>query len=142
MNEFDWQPYTRTPVLDVPTAVALGHALLSATPATPPASVKSSADIMLAVERKEVDGRAGSFTSLRPFIDRGLVRPVVRARTSEPGIDKLPSDEDLAPNARAKAIMALRSAPASTPPVATRSFSPACDSRSRHSAYARLSSGT
>jgi tripartite-type tricarboxylate transporter receptor subunit TctC len=71
----------------------------------------SSADIMLAVERKEVDGRAGSFTSLRPFIDRNLVRPIVRARTSEPGIDKLPSDEDLAPNARAKAIMALRSAP-------------------------------
>jgi len=71
----------------------------------------SSADIMLAVERKEVDGRAGSFTSLRPFIDRNLVRPIVRARTSEPGIDKLPSDEDMAPNARAKAIMALRSAP-------------------------------
>jgi tripartite-type tricarboxylate transporter receptor subunit TctC len=71
----------------------------------------SSADIMLAVERKEVDGRAGSFTSLRPFIDRGLVRPIVRARTVEPGIDKLPADEDMAPNARAKAIMALRSAP-------------------------------
>jgi tripartite-type tricarboxylate transporter receptor subunit TctC len=71
----------------------------------------SSADIMLAVERKEVDGRAGSFTSLRPFIDRNLVRPVVRARSSEPGIDKLPVDEELAPNARAKAIMALRSAP-------------------------------
>ena len=71
----------------------------------------SSADIMLAVERKEVDGRAGSFTSLRPFIDRNLVRPIVRARSSEAGIDKLPSDEDLAPNARAKAIMALRSAP-------------------------------
>jgi tripartite-type tricarboxylate transporter receptor subunit TctC len=72
---------------------------------------QSSADIMLAVERKEVDGRAGSYTSLRPFIDRNLVRPIVRARSSEPGIDKLPSDEDLAPNARAKAIMALRSAP-------------------------------
>jgi tripartite-type tricarboxylate transporter receptor subunit TctC len=71
----------------------------------------SSADIMLAVERKEVDGRAGSYTSLRPFIDRGLVRPVVRARTVERGIEKLPADEDLAPNARAKAIMALRSAP-------------------------------
>lgn len=71
----------------------------------------SSADIMLAVERKEVDGRAGSYTSLRPFIDRGLVKPVVRARSTEPGIEKLPSDEDLAPNARAKAIMALRSAP-------------------------------
>ena len=71
----------------------------------------SSADIMLAVERKEVDGRAGSYTSLRPFIDRNLVRPVIRARSSEPGIEKLPVDEELAPNARAKAIMALRSAP-------------------------------
>ena len=71
----------------------------------------SSADIMLAVERKEVDGRAGSYTSLRPFIDRNLVRPVVRARASEAGIEKLPVDEDFAPNARAKAIMALRSAP-------------------------------
>src|SRR5574341_390175 len=72
---------------------------------------QSSADIMLAVERKEVDGRAGSYTSLRPFIDRGLVRPVVRARSVEPGIEKLPVDEEMAPNARAKAIMALRSAP-------------------------------
>src|SRR5687768_2140562 len=62
----------------------------------------SSADIMLAVERKEVDGRAGSFTSLRPFIDRNLVRPVVRARASEPGIEKLPVDEEMAPNARAR----------------------------------------
>ena len=71
----------------------------------------SSADIMLAVERKEVDGRAGSFTSLRPFIDRGLVRPIIRARTTEPGIEKLPVDESFAPNPKAKAIMALRSAP-------------------------------
>ena len=71
----------------------------------------SSSDIMLAVERKEVDGRAGSFTSLRPFIDRGLVRPIIRARTTEPGIEKLPVDESFAPNPKAKAIMALRSAP-------------------------------
>jgi tripartite-type tricarboxylate transporter receptor subunit TctC len=71
----------------------------------------SSSDIMLAIERKEVDGRAGSFSSIRPFIDRDLVRPVVRARATEPGIDQLPVDESLAPNARAKAIMALRSAP-------------------------------
>src|SRR5216684_29353 len=34
----------------------------------------SSSDIMLAVERKEVEGRAGSFTSLRPFIERKLVK--------------------------------------------------------------------
>lgn len=71
----------------------------------------SSSDIMLAIERKEVDGRAGSFSSIRPFIDRKLVRPVMRARATEPGIENLPVDESLAPNARAKAIMALRSAP-------------------------------
>ena len=71
----------------------------------------SSSDIMLAVERKEVDGRAGSYSSLRPFIDRKLVHPVIRARTSEPGIEQLPVDENLAPTPRAKAIMALRSAP-------------------------------
>jgi tripartite-type tricarboxylate transporter receptor subunit TctC len=71
----------------------------------------SSSDIMLAVERKEADGRAGSLSSIQQFIDRKLVRPIVRARAEEPGIEKLPIDEDLAPNPRAKAIMALRSAP-------------------------------
>jgi tripartite-type tricarboxylate transporter receptor subunit TctC len=71
----------------------------------------SSADIMLAVERKEADGRAGSLTSLRNFIDRGLVHPVIRARSSQPGLENLPVDESFAPNPRAKAIMALRSAP-------------------------------
>ena len=71
----------------------------------------SSSDIMLAIERKEVDGRAGSYSSLQQFIGRGLVRPLVRARAVEPGIENLPVDESLAPNPRARAIMALRSAP-------------------------------
>ena len=71
----------------------------------------SSADIMLAVERKEVDGRAGSYTSLRPFIERKLVRPIVRARSRDNALQDLPIDESFAPNPRAKAIMALRSAP-------------------------------
>lgn len=71
----------------------------------------SSSDIMLAIERKEADGRAGSYTSIRPFIDRKLVHPILRSRAVEPGIEKLPVDESLAPNARARAIMALRSAP-------------------------------
>jgi tripartite-type tricarboxylate transporter receptor subunit TctC len=71
----------------------------------------SSADIMLAIERKEVDGRAGSYSSLRTFIDRKLVHPVIRARAVETGIEQLPVDENLAPTPRAKAIMALRSAP-------------------------------
>jgi tripartite-type tricarboxylate transporter receptor subunit TctC len=71
----------------------------------------SSSDIMLALERKEVDARAGSYSSLQSFVDRGVVRPLIRARAIEPGIEKLPVDESLAPNPRAKAIMALRSAP-------------------------------
>src|SRR6266850_5616045 len=72
---------------------------------------QSSADIMLAIERKEVDGRAGSYTSIKPFIDRKLVRPIVRARSMEAGLEQLPIDESFAPTPRAKAIMALRSAP-------------------------------
>lgn len=71
----------------------------------------SSSDIMLAVERKEVDGRAGSYSSLASFVERGVVRPLIRARAVEPGIEKLPVDENLATSPRAKAIMALRSAP-------------------------------
>lgn len=71
----------------------------------------SSSDIMLAVERKEVDGRAGSYSSLKPFIDRGLVRPVIRTRASVPEIVRLPVDEELAPSATARSVMALRSAP-------------------------------
>ena len=71
----------------------------------------SSSDIMLAIERKEVDARAGSYSSMARFIDRKLVHPVIRARASEPGIGQLPVDEALAPNPRAKTIMALRSAP-------------------------------
>jgi tripartite-type tricarboxylate transporter receptor subunit TctC len=71
----------------------------------------SSADIMLAVERKEVDGRAGSYSSLKTFFDRKLVKPIVRARSNDKTLAALPLDEDFAPNPRAKAIMALRSAP-------------------------------
>jgi tripartite-type tricarboxylate transporter receptor subunit TctC len=71
----------------------------------------SSADIMLAIERKEVDARAGSYTSIRPFVDRGLVRPLIRGSAVEAGIEKLPVDENLAPTPRARASMALRSAP-------------------------------
>ena len=71
----------------------------------------SSADIMLAVERKEVDGRAGSYSSLLPFIQRNLVRPLIRARTVEPGTESLPVDESYASSPRARAIMELRAAP-------------------------------
>jgi tripartite-type tricarboxylate transporter receptor subunit TctC len=70
----------------------------------------SSADVMLALERKEVDGRAGSYDSIKPFIDRGLVRPIIRNRTSAPGIEKLPVDENLATR-EGKLIMAVNAVP-------------------------------
>ncbi len=71
----------------------------------------SSADIMLAIERKEVDGRAGSYSSMLSYVSRNLVRPVIRAGATEPGIEQLPVDADLASTPRAKAIMTLRAAP-------------------------------
>ncbi|MDR7521918.1 MAG: tripartite tricarboxylate transporter substrate-binding protein [Armatimonadota bacterium] len=72
---------------------------------------RSSGDIMLAIERKEADGRAGSYSSIKPFIDRGLVRPIVRGHASVPAIERLPVDEDLSEDPRAKAVMRLRSVP-------------------------------
>jgi tripartite-type tricarboxylate transporter receptor subunit TctC len=71
----------------------------------------SSADVMLALERKEVDGRAGSYDSIKPFIDRGLVRPIIRNRTSAPGIEKLAVDENLATSQQGKVIMAVNAVP-------------------------------
>jgi hypothetical protein len=63
----------------------------------------------LAIERKEVDGRAGFHSVLKPFIERGLVRPFIRGRVSEPGIEHLPVDEELATDPVGKAIMVMRS---------------------------------
>ena len=71
----------------------------------------SSADVMLAIERKELDGRGSTYSSARPFIDRGLVVPLVRGRVVEAGIEKLPMDENLVKGAKEKTLMAMRSAP-------------------------------
>jgi len=69
----------------------------------------SSADAMLAIERKELDGRAGSFSAHKPFIERGMVRALVRGRASEPDDENLPVDEDLTTDKKAKTMMAMRS---------------------------------
>ncbi|MGH2453061.1 MAG: Bug family tripartite tricarboxylate transporter substrate binding protein [bacterium] len=71
----------------------------------------SSSEIMLAIERREVDARAGSYSSIKPFIDRGLVRPLVRGHASVPAIAALPLDEDLTANPLSKQVMRLRSVP-------------------------------
>ncbi len=67
----------------------------------------SGADIQLAVERREVDGRAAAYSTLKPYIERGLMRPVIRGRVSEAGIDHLPVNEDLTTDKRAKTILAM-----------------------------------
>jgi len=72
---------------------------------------QSSSDIMLAIERKEVDARAGSYTSVKAFIDRGVVRPVIRGRVAEEGSEKLPVDEDLSKDAKGKTLLSMRTAP-------------------------------
>jgi tripartite-type tricarboxylate transporter receptor subunit TctC len=72
----------------------------------------SSSEQMLAIERKEIDGRCGSYSALKPYIEkRSLVRPFIRGRVSEPGIENLPVDEDQVRDPKSKTIMALRSAP-------------------------------
>jgi tripartite-type tricarboxylate transporter receptor subunit TctC len=67
----------------------------------------SSAEAMLGVEKKEVVGRAGYYSSLMPFIERGVVRPWIRGRVSRPGIENLPVNEDLTTDKTGKAIMAM-----------------------------------
>ncbi|MGE5216031.1 MAG: Bug family tripartite tricarboxylate transporter substrate binding protein [Chloroflexota bacterium] len=71
----------------------------------------SSSDVMLAIERKEVDGRAGSYVSILPFIQRGLVRPLIRSNVDIAAVRNLPTDESLATSAKGKAVMAVRSGP-------------------------------
>ncbi len=71
----------------------------------------SSAEIMLAIERKEVDGRAGSWSSLKPFVQRGLVRPLVRTPSDNPELRGIPVDQDLVTEAIAKAVLRLRAIP-------------------------------
>lgn len=65
---------------------------------------------MLAIERKEADGKAGSYGSLKTYIQRGILRPVLRGRVAEPGIENLPVNEDLTTNPLGKTLMAMLNA--------------------------------
>lgn len=72
---------------------------------------KANADILLALERKEVDGWAAFATTIKLAADRGAVRPIVRGRVAIPGFEALPVDEDLATGSLGKAMMGIRAAP-------------------------------
>ena len=71
----------------------------------------TSSEVALAIERKEQDGKATSYTSFKSYILKGLYRPLIRGRVTEPGIEKLPVDEDLTNDPVGKKLMALRSGP-------------------------------
>jgi len=67
----------------------------------------ATVDILLAAERKEVDGYASAYSSIRPHIARGLLRPVLRSKIPSAGIEKLPAVEDLATDQMGKTILAM-----------------------------------
>jgi tripartite-type tricarboxylate transporter receptor subunit TctC len=71
---------------------------------------QASSEVMLAVERKEVDGIGGSFSTLQPYANRNLLRFWIRGRFSTPEIENLPVDENLTTDKVGKTIMAIRSA--------------------------------
>lgn len=70
-----------------------------------------TADIMLAIERKELDAYGFTYSTAKTFIDRGLIRPLIRGRISAPGIVNLPVNEDLATDPKEKTIIAMLSVP-------------------------------
>jgi tripartite-type tricarboxylate transporter receptor subunit TctC len=73
----------------------------------------SNSDVLLAVERKEVDSWSALATTIKLAADRGAVRPLVRGRVALPGYENLPIDEDLATSALGKSLMAIKSIPQS-----------------------------
>jgi len=68
---------------------------------------RGTAEIWLGMERKEVDGLGDAYNSVRIHIERGLCRPLLRTRISQPGIENLPVNEDLTTNPTGKKIMAM-----------------------------------
>lgn len=71
----------------------------------------SNSDVLLALERKEVDAWSALATTIKLAADRGAVRPLVRGRVPLPGFENLPIDEDLATNPLGKSLMAIKSIP-------------------------------
>jgi len=71
----------------------------------------ANSDILLAIERKEVDAYAALGTTIKLAVDRGAVRALVRARAPVPGFNDLPVDEDLTSDPVGKSLMAIRGIP-------------------------------
>jgi tripartite-type tricarboxylate transporter receptor subunit TctC len=70
-----------------------------------------NSEILLAVERKEVDGWAALGAGVTLGVNRGVVRAIVRTRATVPGFMDLPVDETLTTDPIGKSLMALRAIP-------------------------------
>ena len=75
------------------------------------AGYPSNSDVLLAIERKEVDSWSALATTIKLAADRGAVRPLVRGRVALPGYENLPVDEDLATSPLGKSLMSIKSIP-------------------------------
>src|ERR671914_1610035 len=73
----------------------------------------ANSDVLLAIERKEVDSWSALAAIIKLAADRGVVRPLVRGRVATPGFENLPVDEELATNPLGKSLMAIKSIPQS-----------------------------
>ena len=70
----------------------------------------SSEASMLAIERGEADGSVDSYASIKAYIERGLMRPVVRSRVIDPEIENVPVNEGLTTSVLGKRLMAMLAA--------------------------------
>src|SRR5918992_5009048 len=71
----------------------------------------ANSDVLLAIERKEVDSWSALATTIKLAADRGAVRPLVRGRVAVKGFENLPVDEELATSPLGKSLMAIKSLP-------------------------------
>jgi tripartite-type tricarboxylate transporter receptor subunit TctC len=71
----------------------------------------ANSDILLAIERKEVDAYAALGTTIKLAVERGSVRALVRTRAPVPGFNDLPVDEELTADPVGKSLMAIRGIP-------------------------------
>jgi len=72
-------------------------------------SYLSGADSRLALERKEADARASSYSTTKPYVDRGFLRPIIRGQVTIPEIKNLPTDQDYVADKKGKTIMSMLS---------------------------------
>ena len=71
------------------------------------AGYPASSDVLLAIERREVDSWSALATTIKLAADRGAVR----TRVALPGYENLPVDENLATSPLGKSLMAIKTIP-------------------------------